>query len=215
MADCCSPDCGRFFNRRVAEHDARRYRTRGLTGTAGELARLAGDVTGASILEVGGGIGTIELELLAAGAERATNVELSPAYEDVARELVAERGFADRVERRVADFAAEPAAAEPHDIVVMHRVVCCYPDADALVGAAAERTRRRLVLTYPQERLLIRAGVRVVNAFLRLRGGDFRVFVHRRTLIAAAAQRAGLVHERTIRHGFCWESAAFENPAAR
>ena len=215
MADCCSPDCGRFFNRRVAEHDARRYRAKGLSGTARELARLAGDVTGATVLEVGGGIGTIELELLAHGAERATNVELSPAYEDVARELIAERGLTERVERRVADFATDGAALEPHDVVVMHRVVCCYPDVDALVGAAAERARRRLVLTYPQDRLLLRAGARVMNVFLRLGGGDFRVFVHRRPRIAAAAQRGGLAPERTVRHGFLWESAAFGNPAAR
>lgn len=215
MADCCSPDCGRFFNRRVAERDARRYRAKGLTGTAGELAELAGDVTGASVLEVGGGIGTIELELLAAGAARATNVELSPAYEEAAHELIAERGLGDRVERRVADFAVEHATVEPHDVVVMHRVVCCYPDVDALVEAAAERARRRLVLTFPQDRLLLRAGVRIVNLFLRIGGGDFRVYVHRRAQIAEAARRGGLAPERTVRHGLFWESAAFGNRTAR
>ena len=215
MADCCSPDCGRFFNRRVAEHDARRYRAKGLSGTARALAEHAGDVRGASVLEVGGGIGSIELDLLAAGAERATNVELSPEYEDAARELIAERGLVDRVDRQVADFAVEHATVDPHDVVVMHRVVCCYPDADALVGAAAERARRRLVLTYPQDRLALRAGARVVNLFLRIGGGDFRVFVHRRARIAAAAQRSGLALERTVRHGLVWESAAFENPATR
>ena len=45
----------------------------------------AGDVHGVSVLDVGGGIGAIELELLAAGAERATNVELSGEYEQSPR----------------------------------------------------------------------------------------------------------------------------------
>ena len=108
--------------------DARRYRKRGLGGTSRDLVELAGDVSGATVLEVGGGVGAIELELLAAGADRATNVELSGEYEEEAAKLLAERGLSERVDRRVGDFVDEP--VEPHDVVVMHRVVCCYPDVD-------------------------------------------------------------------------------------
>ena len=79
------------------------------------------------MLDVGGGIGAIELVLLAAGAARATNVELSGGYEEAASALLAERGLSDRVDRRVADFVSEGDAVEPHDLVVLHRVVCCYP----------------------------------------------------------------------------------------
>ena len=92
-------------------------------------------MSGASVLEVGAGVGAIELELLAAGAARATDVELSGEYEEEAQKLLDEHGVADRVERRVGDFVTEP--VEPHDVVVLHRVVCCYPDVDALVGVAA------------------------------------------------------------------------------
>jgi hypothetical protein len=38
-------------------------------------------IAGASVLEVGGGVGEIHLELLRRGATRAVNLELSPAYE--------------------------------------------------------------------------------------------------------------------------------------
>ena len=54
------------------------------------------------MLEVGGGVGAIELEFLAAGAERATNIELSGEYEDEAATLLAERGLTERVDRRKA-----------------------------------------------------------------------------------------------------------------
>src|SRR5436190_16718986 len=138
VSACCSPtDYRRLFSRKFAARDLKRYRKRGLTGTSRALVDLAGDVSGASVLDVGGGIGAIELELLERGAERATNVELSGGYEEAAAELLAERGLVERVERRVADFVAA-ADIVPHDVVVMHRVVCCYPDVDALVGAAAE-----------------------------------------------------------------------------
>jgi magnesium-protoporphyrin O-methyltransferase len=159
------------------------------------------------VLDVGGGIGAIELELLEAGAARATSIELSGGYEDAAGELIAERGLEDRVERRVGDFATTD--VEPHDIVVLHRVVCCYPDADALVGAAAGHTKRTLLLTYPQERMWMRAGLRLINVWLRLSRCGFRTYVHPVTKIVAAAEARGLRLERRERHGLLWETAVF------
>ena len=209
MAGCCNPiDYRRLFSRKYASRDARRYRQRGLGTTSRALVDLAGDVEGATVLDVGGGIGAIELELLAAGAERATNVELSGGYEEAASALLSERGLSDRVERRVADFVSEGNAVEPHDLVVLHRVVCCYPDVDALMGAAAEHARRRLVLTYPQEHLLMRLGLRVINLWLRVSGCGFRTYVHPIARILGAAEVDGLRLERREHQGFLWESAA-------
>ena len=208
MAGCCDPIAyRRLFSRKSAARDLRRYRERGLNGTSLDLVGLAGDVQGVSVLDVGGGIGAIELELFEAGAARATNVELSGGYEDAAGELIAERGLAGRVERRVGDFVT--AEVEPHDVVVLHRVVCCYPDADALVGAAADRTERTLLLTYPQERLWMRAGLRMINVWLLLTRCGFRTYVHPVAKIVAAAEAHGLRLERRERHGLLWESAVF------
>jgi len=210
VAGCCTQsEVGRLFNGRVAAKDARRYRRRGLTGTARTLTELAGDVRGTSVLGVGGGIGAIELELLQAGAARATSIELSGAYETEAELLLAERGLAGRVDRRVGDFVVDGATVDQHDVVVLHRVVCCYPDADALVGAAADHARKTLLLTYPQDRAVIRAGVRVVNLFLRLSRCGFRAYAHRVETIVAVAAQHGLTLEKRERAGAIWESAVF------
>jgi magnesium-protoporphyrin O-methyltransferase len=91
----------------------------------------------------------------------------------------------------------------------MHRVVCCYPDVDALVGAAAARAQRRLLLTYPQRHLPVRIGMGLVNVMMRLSGSTFRVYVHPRARIDAAAARHGLAVAARVRHGLLWESAAF------
>lgn len=207
MTSCCARDYEKVFGRKTADRDARRFRKHGLRGSAKALAELAGDVHGESVLEVGGGVGAIEIELLEAGAERATSVELASTYEDAAAGLLRERGLSGRAERRVGDFLAEESAILVHDVVVMHRVVCCYPDVDALVGAAADHARRRLVLTYPQERTVIRAIISVVNAVMRVGGSTFRVYVHPFDRIASAAVGMQLVERR--RSGLVWESAAF------
>jgi 2-polyprenyl-3-methyl-5-hydroxy-6-metoxy-1,4-benzoquinol methylase len=208
VAGCCASDYRRLFGRRFAARDARRFRSRGLRGSSRALVGLAGDVRGATVLDVGGGVGAIGLELLTAGAVLATTVELSSGYDEAAGELAAERGVADRVVRQVGDVVEERDAVEPHDVVVMHRVVCCYPDAEALVGAAADLTRRRLVLTYPQERAPLRAGAAAVNLFLRLRGCGFRTYLHPAERILGAAEAHGLLLERRVPHGLVWESAS-------
>jgi SAM-dependent methyltransferase len=210
VTGCCSPtDYRRLFSRKQAARDLKRYRRRGLGATSRQLIELAGDVDGATVLDVGGGIGAIELALLQRGAARATNVELSGGYEEAAAELLAP--FADRVDRRVGDFVTDP--VEPHDLVVMHRVVCCYPDVDALVGAAAAHTRRRLVLTVPQQHLWVRAGLRTINLWLRLTGCGFRTYVHPFERIVAAAERHGLRLERREPLGLVWESASLAQDA--
>lgn len=209
---CCPPpsEYRRFFGRRMARHDARRYRRRGLPRTARGLVALAGDSRGATVLDVGGGVGTLALELVERGAARGTVFELSAGYEDAAAALLAEHRLADRLERRVGDFVAEEGLVEPHDVVVLHRVVCCYPDADALVGAAAGHARRRLLLTYPRERGLTRFGARAANLWLRATRCGFRVHVHPVAAIDEAAARAGLRLTDRRTEGVVWENATFE-----
>jgi methyltransferase family protein len=210
---CCSPPRGytKLFSKRAARRDAKRYRRDGLDDTAGEMvAFLEGHGLGAgSVLEIGGGIGAIQLELLKAGAGHATNLELSPEYEEQAAELAREAGVSDRAERRLGDVVRDPSLADPADAVVMHRVVCCYPDYDALVGAAAERARRFLVMSFPRPRLLIRAGTGMVNLGARLLRWEYRTWVHPPEAIVAAAERRGLTLASESR-GRIWQVAALE-----
>jgi len=99
-------------------------------------------IEGASILEIGGGVGEIQVELLQAGAARAQNLELSPAYEHEAHKLAGQAGIQGLLHWRIHDLAADPGAVDPADLVILHRVVCCYPDHERLLGAAADHARR-------------------------------------------------------------------------
>jgi magnesium-protoporphyrin O-methyltransferase len=207
---CCGPRGAEIFDERQARRDVAAYRRRGLDRAARRIVDAAagkGDV-----LEIGGGIGAIELELVRRGAPRAANVELSPAYEPFARELLAEAGFTQRVDRRIGDMVEQPELAAPADVVVMHRVVCCYPDMPALVGIAADKARRLLALTYPRDAWWTRLGARAVNVFMRVTGNEYRSFIHRPAVIAATAEAHGL-RPATGRPGVLWQLAVFERAA--
>lgn len=162
----------------------------------------------AEVLEIGGGVGAIELELLKRGASRSTNVELSRGYDEEGAKLVAEAGVEARIERRYGDFVKDEALTGPADVVVMHRVVCCYPDPEALVGAAAGHARRVLALTFPRSTWWTRLGTRVANVFFRLIL-QFESYVHPPERILAAAQSHGLtpVYEHS---GRLWRLAVLE-----
>jgi magnesium-protoporphyrin O-methyltransferase len=179
---CCDPrGCDDFFGGKFARRMANRYRKRGLDKTAARMVAFLEEqgVVGATVLEIGGGVGEIELELLKRGAARATNLELSPAYDHEALSLVKEAGIDEgRVDRRLHDIAADPDAVEAADVVVLHRVVCCYPDYERLLGAAAVRARRLLVFSHPPRNLGTRAFVALENVALRLRRKELRTFVH-------------------------------------
>ena len=198
-----------MFDPRFAKRMAARYRKRGLDKTSRRMVELLSQagVQDATVLEIGGGVGEIQLELLRGGAASATNLELSPAYDAEAARLIAEAGLGDRVQRRLVDIAADPTAVEPADIVVLHRVVCCYPDYATLLGVAADHTRRQLVFSHPPRNPLSWAVVATQNLLLRLSGREFRTFAHPPAAMLAVLAENGLRPSAAYR-GPVWQVAA-------
>jgi 2-polyprenyl-3-methyl-5-hydroxy-6-metoxy-1,4-benzoquinol methylase len=212
MAGCCNPrGCDQFFSARFARRVAKRYRKHGLEKTARRMVEFlhSRGLDGATVLEIGGGIGEIQLELLKRGAARTINLELSPAYEDEAARLAREAGLETRVERRLHDIAVDPAAVEPADVVVLNRVVCCYPDYERLLGAAADHARRLLVFSHPPRNPLSRTLVAAQNMGFRVMGREFRTFAHPPAEMLAVLERHGLRHTFTYR-GLPWQAAGVE-----
>jgi magnesium-protoporphyrin O-methyltransferase len=212
VSDCCTPKGYRqIFSEKNARAEARRYRSSGLDGTSKRIFDVinARGVEGKTLLEVGGGIGSIEIELLKAGVARAVNVELTPTYEAAAGELLVEAGLSDRVERMVMDFAEAGDSVEAADVVVMNRVICCYPDMPKLAAAAADRAREVLVMSFPNDRWWTRLGLTLANFGFRVIRMQFRVFLHPPKLILAAVEHQGF-STRLNQRGLLWQVAALE-----
>ena len=166
-------------------------------------------VEGADVLEVGGGVGGIQLELLKAGVAKTVNIELSSGYEAAAQELAEDEGFEDRIIRRLGDFVEHQHEFEPADVVVMNRVVCCYPWMERMMEAATNKTDRFLALTFPREKWWMKFGVGFVNRLMGLRKCDFRAFVHPVADIESVATRAGLV-VRYTNNNLAWQALVLE-----
>jgi magnesium-protoporphyrin O-methyltransferase len=210
VSDCCTPKgYKRMFSEKSAESRAKRYRRKGLDRTSLRLLQILRQqrLEGRTLLEVGGGIGDLQIELLKAGLDRAVSVELTPTYEQTAAALLREAGLEDRVERRVVDFTAVAGEVDAADIVVLNRVVCCYPDMPRLAGAAADHAREMLVLSFPRQSWWTRATLALGN--LLLRTAQFHVFIHPPARILATAEEHGLT-TRQNSIGLFWQVAALE-----
>jgi 2-polyprenyl-3-methyl-5-hydroxy-6-metoxy-1,4-benzoquinol methylase len=190
---------------------AKQYRKRGLDKTAQRMVEFLQErgIEGATVLEIGGGIGEIQIELLKRGAARTVNLELSQAYDEEAATLLREAGLEELAERRISDIATGADGIEPADIVVLHRVVCCYPDYQRLLDAAAAHARRLIVFSYPPRNTISRLAVAAQNLIFRLLRKEFRTFAHPPAAMLSVLEHRGL-RPAFIHYGLVWQVAGHQ-----
>jgi hypothetical protein len=107
------------------------------------------------------------------------------------------------------DIAVDPEDVEQVDVVVLHRVVCCYPDYERLLGAAADHARRLLVFSHPPRNPIMRAIIAAQNLAFRLTRREFRTFAHPPAAMLAVLERHGLRPTFT-HHGIPWQIAGLQ-----
>ena len=194
---CCTGSCAAVshFNPKKADRDLRRYRGHGPDpSTRMLLSQLRRwPLQGLHLLDVGGGIGIIAVELAGAGLAGVTIADASAGYLEAARRHLASRHSSPAAQFILGDFAATVGAVPDADIVTLDRVVCCYPDVDALLREAAARARHIVAFTYPRDTWYVRAGVVVENLWYWLRQDPFRAFVHSPQRMASVLESAGFV----------------------
>lgn len=181
MAACCSSnaDTGRFFSRFAGLYRLR-FRLLGFEKTQRHLIegmQNAGFV-GAELLEVGCGAGQLHQRLLEDGAARAVGVDLSETMLDLAQGQASARGLEQRTAYRLGDFVQIADEIPPADVTILDKVVCCYPDWQALVDTTLSKTRRVYALTYPRDRSATRAGVWLLRGGLRALGCCYQPYLH-------------------------------------
>ena len=208
---CCDADYDAVFDARTARRELAAYRRSGPSGSTRRLidAIKAMGVDHATLLDIGGGVGIIGFELLAAGADRVTGVDAARAYVAVAGHEAGRLGLADRSIYRHGDFVALADEVPDADVVTLDRVVCCYGDWVALVDRSVAHARRIYGLVYPNDRWWTRIGIWMGNFALRLSRRSYRGYVHPERAIDARIRDAGF--DRRLHHrGWLWQTVVYE-----
>ena len=105
-----------------------------------------------------------------------------------------------------------PNAVDAADIVTLDRVICCYPDAEALVGLSAARARTAYGLVLPRDRPLNVLAIGLINVWFRLRRKAYRSYAHPTSRVDDLAAAEGL-HPRSERGTFFWRVVVYDRAA--
>jgi 2-polyprenyl-3-methyl-5-hydroxy-6-metoxy-1,4-benzoquinol methylase len=198
---------GTFYNDKKAASELRRYREKGPIPSTKALidALVAEGMEGSTVLDIGGGIGAIQHELLAAGAAHVTSVDASASYLEAAREEASRRGFEDRVTYRHGDFVEVAESVAPADIVTLDRVVNVYPDWRRLVELSAAHAQRLYGIVCPRNTPMVRFVILVMNLILGLTRKPVRAAIRPADEIERIALENGLTPHAAKDVGPAWQ----------
>ena len=202
-----------FLDALEAKWDLARYRKKGPNKITRMLleAIKAESVEGRSLLDIGGGVGAIQHELIAAGLAGAVSVDASPAHIEVARLESERRGHAERIQQRVGDFVDLAPEVEAADIVTLDAVICCYHDVEKLVGLSSAKAKRTYGVVYPRDNWPFKLLARLVNMLSWVTRARGRLFVHPTAVVEGLITGNGLT--RTYyRKVDTWQVAVYTRP---
>ena len=209
---CCQQLYDTTFDRKRAESELQRYQRKGIPKTTRPLVEAVRDLPlqDMTLLDIGGGMGSVVFELLDRGMAEATHVELSSAYRRVFLSEVERRELSERVTSWQGDFLDLYDRTEPADLVTLDKVICCYENYEELVGRSVAKTRRWYAYSIPRDVWWVRIGHWLGEQIKRLRKNSFETFLHPPDEIEHLLEQAGF-RKIEQRHQREWLIAVFEN----
>lgn len=214
MSCCQCQGIETYYNRKSVAKSLKQYRKEGPAKTTRILidALKAEGIKGMTLLDIGGGVGAIQHELLRDGANRAVNVEASKAYIEASEEEAERLGHVDRVSYYHGNFVDLAQDIPQADIVTLDRVICCYHDMQALVGLSSVLARKFYGVVYPRDTLLVKIEFAFENFIYWIRRSSFRVFGHSTKAVDTVIRGNGL-EKRFYREAGTWQIVVYAREA--
>ena len=209
--DCCQcKGIETLFDQKEAENKLKAYRKDGPAKTTRMLieALQAEDIEGTTLLDIGGGVGAIQHELLRVGVESATGVDASTAYVKAAQEEAEQQGHAARISYHYGNFVDLAPQIVPADIVTLDRVICCYHDMQRLVGLSVAKAERLYGLVYPRDTWWLRVAINIANLYFRVSRNPFRTFIHPTQAVDALVRGNGF-EQRFYKKSGLWQVVVY------
>jgi len=179
---CCGQCVGieNLFDDKTAKKDLKYYHKKGpLKGTKMLIDEVSREgVEGMRLLDIGGGVGVIQHELVKKGVAAVDSVDGASSYLAAAQREARRQGLPEIVSYRHGNFVAIAPELEPADIVTLDRVICCFDDMPALVSASSDLANKIYAVVFPIDNWIIINAMRVANLFLKIIRHQYRMFVH-------------------------------------
>jgi magnesium-protoporphyrin O-methyltransferase len=208
----CSQCVGieKIFNEKYVTKELKDYRRKGPVKTTRWLidALKQTGVQGLDLLDIGGGVGAIQHELIAAGVSLVTGVDAASAYIQAAKAEAERAGYSERATQIYGDFVDLAPGLAKADIVTLDRVICCYHDMDRLVRASVGLAKKYYGVIYPRSLWWTRLICSIENIFERLVGNPYRAYVHPTEKVEAIIKEKGFTRHY-YRQTLAWQVVVY------
>ena len=180
MGCCQCQGIENMFDKKTAQRELKRYLKKGPNKTTARLldAIHKEGVQGLDFLDIGGGIGAIQYDLIKAGALSATSIEASLAYIDVVKKEALQNGLGEKIDFKHGDFTTTASDVDTADIVTLDKVICCYDNMSELVTLSSKLARKIYAVIYPRDVWWTKLAILFMNFYSIVKGSSFRVFIH-------------------------------------
>jgi 2-polyprenyl-3-methyl-5-hydroxy-6-metoxy-1,4-benzoquinol methylase len=195
MSCCQCQGIATSFDEKYVAKKLKEYRKKGPKQTTRQLIEVlrAQGVQGNTLLDIGGGLGDIQHELLRAGVSQVINCDAASAYQGACRQEAERLGHAERIRYLPGNFVELAREIFATDIVTLDRVICCYDDMPSLVNLSAQKAKKLYGIVYPRDTWWIRAAIRMANFYSHwVERNPMRVFVHSSQAVEAIIHNNGL-----------------------
>jgi len=191
--NCCTTNgTNKYFSGHAGRFE-KRFRSRGLD----KPSRLIADaltregIREKTLLDIGCGAGGLHLTLLQRGARSSQGVEIAEGMLGAARSLAAQLGLADKVTYRQGDFVLMNWGISSADVVILDKVVCCYPEYEELIAKSADKAVDFYAVSFPRDAVVPRLGFRCIAWLGTLLKWSFHPYYHNPLAIVAAIRKRG------------------------
>jgi hypothetical protein len=172
-------------------------------------------IEGATLLDIGGGVGAVQHELLRSGVSSVQEVEASAAYAAACQAEAERQGHPDSITHFVGDFGSVSDQVGAADIVTLDRSMCCWHDMPDLVERSAAKANWLYGVVYPRDTWWVRHGWRTyTNLHLRVQRQEMRLYAHRQRAVESILARHGLQRSAYTELGV-WQIALYAKEGQR
>lgn len=207
---CCGVD--RLFDEKSAQKDLKRYLRKGARKPTKLLtdALKKVNLNGLSLLDIGGGIGPIPLELIPNGISKVTDVDASAGYIKIAKREADKRNYSHLINYSFGDFVTESYTIESHDIVTLDKVICCYPNVNELLNSSLSKATIYYGIVYPQSNSASNSLTLLMNLWFRISKNPFRSYIHSPKLVRKTILSKGFTMIYTGKTLFSWHIEVYK-----
>ena len=188
---CCGAN--QFFDTKTAKKQYKNYLKKGPSKVTRKLIAQLGNMnTGGSLLDVGGGIGAIQWWFLDRGGKQSFGVDASSGYTALAQEHATKNQLEESAHFIVGDFTTKADLLPQVGHLTLDKVICCYPDYQAILNLACTKSNKTVTLSYPMDGIIADFFRGFMVLGMKLRGNPFKPYIH----------RVASVRELMIKNGF-------------